>query len=369
MKLSEMKQFLAGGNIRLSKSLGQNFLHDGNQLRRIVAAGELTASDRVLEIGPGLGPLTDLLLARVGNVLAVEKDRRLVDVLRQRFHGEGNDATRVDRRLKSPQTNAVIELDKSIHARKRLLTLGARRQERSGERMQPEYPASTPLPVPQAEGEQGPRSGDFLDSVAVGGGSAGGVRPKLLLVHDDALKFLRRESRDWSDWKMVSNLPYSAASPVLVELAQATACPERMVVTVQREVAQRIIANPGDEDYGLLTLLIQLRYESHGWFKIPPDCFFPRPDVDSACVALLRRSKPLLNRDQAATFTKIVKRAFSQRRKMMLKLLREDWPQDWLSRWFRAGGLATEVRAERVGLNEFVRLAELLHADQNSCHG
>jgi 16S rRNA (adenine1518-N6/adenine1519-N6)-dimethyltransferase len=188
-------------------------------------------------------------------------------------------------------------------------------------------------------------------------------------VHDDALKFLRRESRDWSDWKMVSNLPYSAASRILVELAQATGCPERMVVTVQREVAQRIVAKPGDEDYGLLTLLIQLRYEPHGWFKVPADCFFPRPDVDSACVTLLRRSKPLLSREQAATFTKIVKRAFSQRRKMMLKLLREDWSQDWLSRGFRAGGLTTEVRAEQVGLNEFVRLAELLHANQNSCHG
>jgi 16S rRNA (adenine1518-N6/adenine1519-N6)-dimethyltransferase len=289
MKLSEMKQILAGGNIRLSKSLGQNFLHDGNQLRRIVAAGELTASDRVLEIGPGLGPLTDLLLAQAGNVLAVEKDRRLVDVL--------------------------------------------------------------------------------LDSMAVGGGFARGVRHKLLLVHDDALKFLRRESRDWSDWKMVSNLPYSAASPILVELAQSTGFPERMVVTVQREVAQRIIANPGDEDYGLLTLLLQLHYKPHGWFKVPADCFFPRPDVDSACVTLLRRSKPLLNREQAATFTKIVKRAFSQRRKMMLKLLREDWSQDWLSCWFRAGGLPTEVRAEQVGLNEFVRLAELLHANLNSCHG
>jgi len=289
MKLSEMKQILAGGNIRLSKSLGQNFLHDGNQLRRIVAAGELKPSDRVLEIGPGLGPLTDLLLAQAGNVLAVEKDRRLVDAL--------------------------------------------------------------------------------LDSMAEGGAFARGVRPKLLLVHDDALKLLRRESRDWSDWKMVSNLPYSAASPILVELAQATGCPERMVVTVQREVAQRIIANPGDEDYGLLTLLIQLRYESHGWFKVPAGCFFPRPDVDSACVTLLRRSKPLLNREQAATFTKIVKRAFSQRRKMMLKLLREDWSQDWLSCWFKAGGLTTEVRAEQLGLNEFVRLAELLHANQNSCHG
>jgi 16S rRNA (adenine1518-N6/adenine1519-N6)-dimethyltransferase len=288
MKLSEMKQILAGGNIRLSKSLGQNFLHDGNQLRRIVAAGELTASDRVLEIGPGLGPLTDLLLAQAGNVLAVEKDRRLVDVL--------------------------------------------------------------------------------LDSMAVRGGLARGVRPKLLLVHDDAMKFLRRESRDWNDWKMVSNLPYSVASRILVELAEATGCPERMVVTVQREVAQRIVAKPGDEDYGLLTLLIQLRYEPHGWFKVPADCFFPRPDVDSACVTLIRRSKPLLNREQAATFTKIVKRAFSQRRKMMLKLLAEDWSKDWLSDWFRTGGLTTEVRAERVGLNEFVRLAELLHANQNSCH-
>ena len=288
MKLSEMKQILAGGNIRLSKSLGQNFLHDGNQLRRIVAAGELKPSDRVLEIGPGLGPLTDLLLAQAGDVLAVEKDRRLVDVL--------------------------------------------------------------------------------LDSMAVGGGFARGVQPKLLLVHDDALKFLRRESRDWNDWKMVSNLPYSAASPILVELAQATGCPERMVVTVQREVAHRIVAKPGAEDYGLLTLLIQLRYEPHGWFKVPADCFFPRPDVDSACVTLLRRSKPLLSREQAATFTQIVKRAFSQRRKMMLKLLTEDWSKEWLSDWFRADGLTAEVRAERVGLNEFVRLAEVLHAHQNSRH-
>src|SRR2546427_10126832 len=79
MKLSEMKQILAGSNIRLSKSLGQNFLHDGNQLRRIAAAGELTVSDRVLEIGPGLGPLTELLLAKASEVFAIEKDRRLVD--------------------------------------------------------------------------------------------------------------------------------------------------------------------------------------------------------------------------------------------------------------------------------------------------
>src|SRR6187431_2408460 len=85
MKLSEMKQVLGDGDIQLTKSLGQNFLHDQNQLRRIVAAAELTAADSVLEIGPGLGPLTEMLLAQAGHVLAIEKDMRLVSVLRERF--------------------------------------------------------------------------------------------------------------------------------------------------------------------------------------------------------------------------------------------------------------------------------------------
>src|SRR5438094_7876175 len=82
MKLSEMKQFLAAGELRLTKSLGQNFLHDANQLRRIAAAADLKKSDKVLEIGPGLGPLTELLLEQAGEVLAIEKDARLAELLR-----------------------------------------------------------------------------------------------------------------------------------------------------------------------------------------------------------------------------------------------------------------------------------------------
>src|SRR2546427_5671142 len=82
MKLSEMRQILAEHGIQLTKSLGQNFLHDANQLRQIVAAAELGRSDKVLEIGPGLGPLTELLLAEAGEVLAIEKDARLVEVLK-----------------------------------------------------------------------------------------------------------------------------------------------------------------------------------------------------------------------------------------------------------------------------------------------
>src|SRR5689334_18910265 len=85
MKLNEMKQILASGQIQLTKSLGQNFLHDQNQLQKIVAAADVTPSDQVLEIGPGLGPLTELLVARAGNVLAIEKDKRLAEFLQRRF--------------------------------------------------------------------------------------------------------------------------------------------------------------------------------------------------------------------------------------------------------------------------------------------
>src|SRR5882757_10547797 len=85
MKLSEMRELLTREDIQLTKSLGQNFLHDGNQLRRIIEAAELSKADKVLEIGPGLGPLTELLLKNAGEVLAIEKDGRLVEVLRRRL--------------------------------------------------------------------------------------------------------------------------------------------------------------------------------------------------------------------------------------------------------------------------------------------
>jgi 16S rRNA (adenine1518-N6/adenine1519-N6)-dimethyltransferase len=275
MILTEMREVLGARGIQLTKSLGQNFLHDGNQLRRIVDAAELTPADKVLEIGPGLGPLTELLLAQAGEVLAVEKDARLVEVLRARFD------------------------------------------------------------VP-------------------------GRRPALQLLHDDALVFLRQEARDWSTWKLVANLPYSVASRVLVELAQSPLRPERMVVTLQLEVAQRLMAKAGDADYGVLTLLVQLDYELRDWFKIPASCFFPAPEVDSACVVLVRRAKPPLPEEHREAFMKIVKRAFSQRRKMMPKLLKADWPAEKLAVALDALMLLPQVRAERVTLEQFVALARTL---------
>ena len=141
MKLNEMRDVLAGRGIQLTKSLGQNFLHDQNQLQRIVAAAELSPTDKVLEVGPGLGPLTELLAASAGEVLAIEKDKRLFDFLIEKF----KDA------------------------------------------------------------------------------------PHVKLIHDDALRHVEKH-RDWADWKLVANLPYSVASPIIVELSESPNRPERMVI-------------------------------------------------------------------------------------------------------------------------------------------
>jgi 16S rRNA (adenine1518-N6/adenine1519-N6)-dimethyltransferase len=289
-----MRELLALRGIQLTKSLGQNFLHDGNQLRRIVVAAELTGNDQVLEIGPGLGPLTELLLENAGEVLAIEKDARLVEFLRERFllNSEG----RVTRVPDLRKNQGLAEL----------------------------------------------------------------VPPKFELLHDDALAFLKRERRDWSGWKLVANLPYSVASPILVELASGARAPKKIVATLQLEVAQRLMAGPGDRDYGVLTLLVQLDFEPREHFKIPAGCFFPAPDVDSTCVVLDRRDTPLLPENQREGFVKIVKRAFSQRRKMMLKLLREDWPAEKLEWAFAGLKISLQERAEKLSVEQFTGLTWML---------
>ena len=90
MNVTDIKRMLEDSDIRLTKSLGQNFLHDSNQLRRIVESGDLSDTDSVLEIGPGLGPLTELLIPECRRLLAIEKDERLVQVLRKRFGEVGS---------------------------------------------------------------------------------------------------------------------------------------------------------------------------------------------------------------------------------------------------------------------------------------
>jgi 16S rRNA (adenine1518-N6/adenine1519-N6)-dimethyltransferase len=328
MKLSEMRAWLEQRNIQLTKSLGQNFLHDQHQLQRIVAAGEIAPTDKILEIGPGLGPLTELLLARAGEVLAIEMDARLVAVLKERFS-----STLALTPTLSPRER---ENEATAHANPNAAVSAQRGNEKH------------PL--------LGERAGVREDS----GPESKIQNPKFQLVHDDALAFIKRERRDWRDWKLVANLPYSVASPILVELALAPERPRQMTVTLQLEVAKRLMAQADDDDYGVLTLLVQLDYEPRHWFKIPADCFFPAPNVDSACVTLVRREKPFLSDENRKLFVRIVKRAFSQRRKMMLKLLKAEWPAEQLQQAFTELNISPQERAEKLSLEQFVGLTNLL---------
>ena len=132
------------------------------------------------------------------------------------------------------------------------------------------------------------------------------------------------------------------------------------MATLQLEVVQRINAKAGDEHYGLLSLFLQLRYEPRAWFKIPRTCFFPEPDVDSGCVQLVRRPEELLPPELVSLFQRLVKTAFSARRKMMAKLLKQQWPPDQVAAAFEQLGISAQARAETVSLEQFVALVKIL---------
>ena len=107
-------------------------------------------------------------------------------------------------------------------------------------------------------------------------------------------------------------------------------------------------------------MLVQLRYEPRELFKIPAGCFFPEPEVESACLTLVRRERELLPRVLREDFKRLVKLAFSQRRKMMLKLLKQHWPAERLATVLTELGLSQKIRAEAVGLEQFTELTRRL---------
>ena len=272
MNLNEIRSLLKNKDILLTRSLGQTFMHDQNQLRKIVCLAKLTHADHVIEVGPGLGPLTELLLDTASHVTAIEADLRLVKQLRER----------------------IVERD------------------------------------------------------------------NFTLQHADAMKMVRRAGFDWSSQKLVANLPYSIASPLLIELAATKGRPNAMIVTLQLEVVQRLLAQPATKEYGVLTLLIGLHYTLGESFVIPRGSFYPEPNVDSGCIELLRRESPLLSEELCPIFKKIVKRVFAERRKKMIKLLKRDWPEADVATAFGVLGIDESIRAERITLEQFAELTKHL---------
>jgi 16S rRNA (adenine1518-N6/adenine1519-N6)-dimethyltransferase len=183
--------------------------------------------------------------------------------------------------------------------------------------------------------------------------------PNLDLRRGDALNVR------WDDLPdrtvLVANLPYYVSSPLLFAALEGHRHWRRMVLMIQREVAQRLIAAPGTRDYGILSVLTRYRAEANLAFHVSPNCFRPRPDVGSTVVTFMSRERPAAEVVDEALFIRVVRAAFAHRRKTLLNSLRDEgFAQDIVAA-LRETGIDPSRRAETLALEEFARLANAVH--------
>lgn len=255
--------------LRADKKLGQNFLIDENVVHQIVAAAELSEVDTVLEVGPGIGTLTQGLAESKARVVAVELDTRLLPVLATTLNG--------------------------------------------------------------------------YDNVRV--------------VHGDILKVNIMEEVGAPSFKVCANLPYYITTPIIFALLEKRLPMERLVAMVQKEVAERMAAQPGGKEYGALSVAIQYYTEPKIAFIVPPTSFIPAPAVDSAVIVCKRREKPPVEVCDEGLFFRVVKAAFSLRRKMLSNSLKNmGIKSEQVVKWLELAGVDGKRRAETLSLEDFAKL-------------
>ncbi|NLF02995.1 MAG: ribosomal RNA small subunit methyltransferase A [Anaerolineales bacterium] len=269
----DVRAVLARWQLQPSKGLGQNFLVDESVAERIVAAAELSAADEVLEIGPGLGMLTQKLARTAGRVVAVELDQRLLPALRAALTG--------------------------------------------------------------------------CDTVKVVQGDILALDPAELISAESA------------SYKVVANLPYYITSAVLRHLLEASLKPKRLILTVQREVAESIVARP--DDMSLLAVSVQFYGQPRVLFRIRPGSFYPAPSVESAVLQIDVHTQPPVDGADEARFFRVVRAGFSQRRKQLRNALAAGLglPPDSVAEHLRRAGVQPSRRAQTLTLAEWGQVARI----------
>ncbi|MCR4778604.1 MAG: 16S rRNA (adenine(1518)-N(6)/adenine(1519)-N(6))-dimethyltransferase RsmA [Lachnospiraceae bacterium] len=267
-------------NFNFQKKFGQNFLIDTHVLDKIVAAAGITKEDMVLEIGPGIGTLTQYLCEAAREVVAVEIDRNLIPVLSD--------------------------------------TLSA------------------------------------YDNVTV-------LNEDVLKVDLDALV---REKNAGKPIKVVANLPYYITTPIIMKLLEENIPVESITVMIQKEVAERMQAEPGGKEYGALSLAVQFYADTYIAANVPPNCFMPRPNVGSAVIRLTKHEKcPVKVQDTSFMF-KVIRASFAQRRKTLVNGLCNSSEisvdKEAVLKALEEMGLKADVRGEKLSLAEFAKLSDLL---------
>ena len=186
------------------------------------------------------------------------------------------------------------------------------------------------------------------------------------IINKDVLKCdideLSREKNDGKPFKVVANLPYYITTPIIMDMLEKHSAVTSMTVMVQKEVAERMSAKPSTKDYGAITVLCQYYTEPSIVANVPASLFVPPPKVDSAVLKLKVLDKPSVEVKDEGVFFRVVKAAFSQRRKTLLNCLSANFPipKDEISTLLESIGIAPSRRGETLSLEEFANIADTL---------
>lgn len=264
------------------KKFGQNFLIDTRVLERIISAADITKDDYVLEIGPGIGTMTQYLCEHAGMVAAVEIDKNLIPILEDTL---------------SPYDNVEI-------------------------------------------------------------------------IHQDILKMnmerFVKEKNQGNPVKVVANLPYYITTPIIMGLFESHVSIHSITIMVQKEVAERMQAEPGTKDYGALSLVVQYYAKPEIVANVPPNCFMPRPNVGSAVIRLTKYQEPPVSVDDERQLFALIRASFNQRRKTLVNGLNNapniPYGKDEVIQVLEEMGLPANIRGEALTLEQFAQLSNLICA-------
>lgn len=277
--MQNTREIIRKYNIRLTKSLGQNFLTDINIVKKIVDSADVTEDDVIIEVGPGIGTMTLELAKRAKKVIAIEIDKRLIPVLEDSLSNFSNvqiinmDVMKVD-------INAIIS------------------------------------------------------------------------------------ENEGSNIKIVANLPYYITTPIIMKFLEEETNVDIMVFMIQKEVAQRIVAQPGRKDYGSLSVAVQYYSKPEKVFDVSPHCFVPQPDVDSTVIKLVINKQPPVELLDKSMFFKTVKCSFAQRRKTLINALYNSGgfneSKEQIKEILKDIGIDEKARGETLSIQQFAMLSNLL---------
>lgn len=284
------KEILEKHGFSFKKSLGQNFLIDPNILRNIVGHAELTERTGVIEIGPGIGALTEHIARAAGKVVAFEIDGRLLPVLKDTL---------------SPYHNVeVINQD---------------------------------------------------------------------ILEADVQKIIDEKLSDYDDIVVVANLPYYITTPIIMKFLLERIPLRGMVIMMQKEVADRITAEPGTKSYGSLSIAIQYYMVAEVAMIVPKTVFMPQPNVESAVLKLTKKAEPPVDVIDEEFLFEVARGSFVQRRKTLLNNLQTSLPDGKAKKEdillaLNETGIEAARRGETLTIEEFGKLSNALYRDFHFSH-